>query len=200
MRKEKRILNNLKMISYLFIAIAVCSSCKQRTFEKEIKTWGTYQQQIPLPILMHAEDTPIIFVCISCAALVDEISKCNKIDEECAGAVLYDAYIQKLPIRVSSSFYQEHLDAVITVVPALDSIYRRQGIQGIINHCFRQEEGWLVLDKTPMLPYKPGRWSNTEMDYIIYLLSLHDMYIAYHWVDDVFYIVAALADRISDMP
>ena len=56
MRKEKSILNNLKMISYLFIAIAVCSSCKQRTFEKEIKTWGTYQQQIPLPILMHAED------------------------------------------------------------------------------------------------------------------------------------------------
>ena len=145
MKKEKSILRIL-ITNCLFLTV-VCSGCKEIAFEREIKNWGVYGQQIPLPVQICTADSTIILACESCISLVEEICKHDGVDAAEAGEIVYDAFKQKLPVHVSLA-------------------------------C----------------------WSKSETDYIIYLLSLHKIYMTYLISDEVPIITFVLADRISNMP
>lgn len=199
MKKEKSILKIL-ITNCLFLNV-VCSGCKEIAFEREIKNWGVYGQQIPLPVQICTADSTIILACESCISLVEEICKHDGVDAAEAGEIVYDAFKQKLPVHVSLAYYQEALQNRIIVVPRIDSIYRNEGIKGIIENCFQWKgESW-CLDEISYIPeYKSNRWSKSETDYIIYLLSLHKIYMTYLISDEVPIITFVLADRISNMP
>ena len=184
MKKGKSILKIL-ITNCLFVTV-ICCGCKEMAFEREIKNWGVYGQQIPLPVQICTEDSTIILVCESCISLVEEICKHDGVDATKAGEIVYDAFKQKLPVHVSLTYYQEALQNRIIVVPRIDSIYRNKGIKGIIENCFQRKDEFC--------------WSKSETDYIIYLLSLHKIYMTYLISDEVPIITSVLADRISNMP
>lgn len=190
-------------ISCMLIAIitVACNGRRERAFEKEVKTWGVYQQQIVLPMLVYAEDSAVLLVCSSCHSLVEEVCKLHHVDSEEARAMIYDAFNRKLPLRVSCSFYQEALGSRIRVIPHIDSIYRKKGIKGIIGQFFQKKGKSLFLDETSFSPeYDSGRLLPAEEDYIIYLLSLHKMYIYHVLACEVPIVYTKLADRISEKP
>ena len=58
MKKEKSILKIL-ITNCLFLTV-VCSGCKEIAFEREIKNWGVYGQQIPETILQRVQTQTIV--------------------------------------------------------------------------------------------------------------------------------------------
>lgn len=198
MNYVKVILSKTLPIGCVILAM-LCCSCRQWTFEKEIKTYGRYQQEIWLPILIATDSCPIKLVNITCSSLVRNMRATQGIDFDKGGEMVYEAYCNQKPIRVSPEFYQA-CDA-ITLVSRIDSIYREKGVKGLLDSCFREKDGHWYLNKGIFTPEYIELWTTSiERDYIAYLLSLHNIYIYSYMVGEVHFVYTLIANRISDIP
>lgn len=199
MNYVKVILSKTLPIGCVILAM-LCCSCRQWTFKKEIKTYGRYQQEIWLPILIATDSCPIKLVNTNCSSLIGDMRATQGIDFDKGGEMVYEAYCNQKPIRVSPKFYQA-CDA-ITVVSRIDSIYREKGVKGLLDSCFRRDKGGWYLDKGFYFPEHIVKWSTSpkEKDYIAYLLSFHNIYIYTFMGGEAHIYGTKIADKISDIP
>lgn len=170
-----------------------CSSNKKERFEIEIKMkpGSYYQGQIYLPLLIYTRESPLMLIYTDCLSITKEIRDYNSIDKESAGTYLYSSLKQKSPIQVSSEYYQKNKANVIRVNPEVDSIYKKMGIVGVLNH-YCDDDGTL---ETVPLDENGKNWG-----YIVYLLSLYDIYVAYFYGCEDPIKMVFIANWISNLP
>lgn len=182
----------------MFIIISLCSACdsKEKAFEQRIKEHSVgLLYDLVLPLLIYTNDSATLLVQTTRDSMVEEICDFSGIDEKNAKDILYDSFKQKIPIQVSPSFYNYCLNkCVIKVDLKVDSIYKKNGIRGILNCYYHQNENGLTyFDSFPPLMNE----GTLDIGYIIYLLSLHDTYICDFWIDEDCLIVRTIDEKIS---
>ena len=193
--KEVISINCLLMLCGIIIA---CSQSPQDAFEEEVKNGTYYQYNVALPLLIYATDEPIILIEGYCMSIIREISKHNNIDGDCASIILYNSLKQGLPIQVSERFYKRSIGDRIKVDFKVDSVYKELGIKGILDNYCTKSDKLLILEKTH--EYERLQGKHLELGYIIYLLSLHDIYVAYFDGFEDHTLLIFIAKEISNLP
>lgn len=159
--------------------------------EIKMEPGSYYQGQIYLPLLIYTRELPLMLIYTDCLSITEEIREYNGIDDKSAGTYLYSSLKQKSPIQVSSEYYQKNKVNVIKVNQEMDSIYKNCGIVGILNH-YCDDDGTL---ETVSLNEEEKDWG-----YMVYLLSLHDIYIAYFYGCEDPIMMLFIAKWISNLP
>lgn len=190
MKNVKSILLRIILIFSILIvgtSIVACSDPKRMLLQEEIEIGRGYGRNILLPVLVYTENSPIIFISCTAIELCDEISE-KGINVYNVGKFLYNSWKRHLPIKVSSSYYQKAVQKdQIKVDLIADSIYRRNGIRGIIDTYSIKKYGYFSFD-------------HIESDgYIMYLLYLHDIYLVYETFDEAGIVLKVISPALSDL-
>lgn len=194
-RKRNRILEVLLLLLYCTLSYS-CTSMKERNFEKEIKSGTMYRHGISIPVLLCTDTSEVVLTEVSNLSIINEIRQYHNAGNQ-AGEILYNAIKNNLPIQVSPAFFQEYTsNSRIKMDIEIDSIYKKEGVKGLIDQYFRKEYGLLCYDIT----YMSDKEFKPVPTYLIYLLHLHHIYIAYYEVDEVFAIITGIAEDISILP
>lgn len=201
MRIERNTLSKLIRFNCLLLFYGMtiaCSQSPQYAFEEEIKRGTYYQNDVALPLLIYTTDEPIMLIEGYCMSIIKEISKYNNIDKNCASTILYNSLKRDLPIQVSEQFYKCSIEDRIKIDFKADSVYKEQGIKGILNNYCTKSDKLLVLEEIPENERFQG--NHLELGYIIYLLSLHDIYVAYFDGFEDHTLLIFIAKEISNLP
>lgn len=151
---------------------------------------------ISIPVLLCTDTSEVVLTDVSNMSIINEIRQYHNAGNQ-AGEILYNAIKNNLPIQVSPAFFQEYAsNSRIKMDIEIDSIYKKEGVKGLIDQYFKKEYGLLCYDIT----YMSDKEFRPIPNYLIYLLHLHHIYIAYYEVDEVFAIITGIAEDISILP
>jgi len=190
MKNEKVIIKIGLAISLLTVCILVtsCSDNWKTVLKKELEDSTLFGGSILLPLLVYTNDSPMMLIETYPLEMETELSKLG-VKTEVVGKIIYDSMNKHLPIKVSQKFYQNaYKHNRIKVNVAVDSVYQQSGIKGVVNTYFRNEYGFLSLNHI----------ADSSDSYIIYLLSLHNIYVAYVDFDEDAFTLKVIADILSD--
>lgn len=189
MKNAKAILIGVA-ISLLTVCIfaASCGNNWRSALKEELEDYTLFGGSIPLPLLVYTNDSPMMLIKTYPLEIETELSVLG-IETEKASKIIYDAIDKQLPIKVSPKFYQNAYEHDrIKVDLAVDSVYKQSGIKGVINTYFQTAYGFLSLDHI----------DDSSDSYIIYLLSLHNIHVAYVDFDEDAFTLKVIADILSD--
>ena len=181
----------------LIICVLCCISCSKNTnyLEKAIKG-----DAIVCP-LIYAEDSVIIMISTTSLNMVNEV---DRLTSHNAVAVLENALKNKLPIQVSNEFYKEHIKDQIYTDSVMNVTYQKKSIKGLMMEYFRNDGVSILWKAEPMFPIDrdaPGKTHNgtDNIGYIAYLLSRHDIYLRYLWIDEDGVLMLVMAEEFSNI-
>ena len=201
-------LNSMKILSLFLILLFVlsCFSCMNKR-ERYLKNAIKWDAEI-CP-LINSGNSEIILVCVSAQGLIDKLSEDFKLNNP--EEYLYMQMKNGSPINVSRKYYDEALkhNYRICADSVIDSIYKKNGVSGLIKKYFKigltesdtdktfilwnEEERFPLVGKKPY----PAFGQNTNRDYLIYLLSKHNIYFNSIEIDHISMII--LSEELSDM-
>lgn len=199
--------NSMKILSLFLILLFVlsCFSCMNKR-ERYLKNAIKWDAEI-CP-LIYSGNSEIILVCVSAQYLIDKLSEDFKLNNP--EEYLYMQMKNGSPINVSREYYDDALEYDrIHADLVMDSIYKKNGVSGLIKKYFKIGLTESDTDKTLILwneeerfplvgkkPY-PAFGQNTNRDYLIYLLSKHNIYFNSIEIDHISMII--LSEELSDM-
>lgn len=190
MKDEKVILRIRLIISLLTVCIFAtsCSENWKTVLKKELEDSSLFGGSILLPLFVYANNSPMMLIETYPLEMEKELSELGVVTEE-VGKIIYNSMNKHLPIKVSQKFYQNaYKHNRIKVDVTVDSIYRKSGIKGVIDTYCRTEYGFLSLDHI----------DDSSDSYIIYLLSLHNIHVAYVDFDEDGFTLKVIVDILSD--
>nr|WP_320058451.1 hypothetical protein [uncultured Bacteroides sp.] len=205
--KINRLIRVVRLLSILllFSCAFSCANKRERYLKSAIKCkWDA--QICPL---VYSGNSEIILVCVSSQNLVDELSSNVKINN--AEEYIYAQMKSNSPIYVSEKYYDEISNSYyrIRANSAMDSIYKTNDISGLIKEYFKvgvskfDKSGIFILwneqEKHPLVgkePY-PAFGENTNTNYMIYLLSKHNIYFRFDSMEHI--LMLFISEALSDM-
>ena len=199
--------NSMKILNLFLILLFVlsCFSCinKRERYLKNAIKWNA-----EICPLIYSGNSEIILVCVSAQDLIDKLSEDFKLNNP--EEYLYIQMKNGSPINVSREYYDDALEYYpIHADLVMDSIYKKNGVSGLIKKYFKIGLTKSDTDKTLILwneeerfplvgkkPY-PAFGQNTNRDYLIYLLSKHNIYFNFIEIDHISMII--LSEELSEM-
>ena len=197
----------MKILKLFLIMLSVlsCFSCinKRERYLKNAIKWDA-----EICPLIYSGNSEIILVCVSAQGLIDKLSEDFKLNNP--EEYLYMQMKNGSPINVARKYYDEALEYDrIHADLVMDSIYKKNGVSGLIKKYFKigltesdtdktfilwnEEERFPLVGKKPY----PAFGQNTNRDYLIYLLSKHNIYFNSIEIDHISMII--LSEELSDM-
>lgn len=201
--KSNRLFHKISPLA-LVLWITFISGCNlfDRNYLKEAID---YPFSVELCPLIYSDNSDTICICIYTETLIDELSK--RMKSEDINPFIYKHLKDSLPILVSDSFFLDKKRFEIRKDSSVLSIYEKNGVNGLLKKYFKYEDGSYILwESEEMFPVggmnpKPeyGKKHKQSIDYIIYLLSKHNIYISSFWVSDGSYTIMRINKSLSDM-
>lgn len=204
----RTILNsNLSKTFIMFFTTFLMYSCscnmKQDNLKSIIYDEDLYYNEIILPLVISTSDSLVNIVCTTKNNILTEIK--DIYGGRVAKDLLYKSVKSKFPIEVSLQYYKKSKNKRVFMDNNIYDIYRQKGISAVINKFFKKINGSLVLsDSEEMFPIKDteiykGFGHDINIEFIVYLLSMHDIYLHYLWLDECGIIRVSIAENISNM-
>ena len=204
----RTILNsNLSKTLIMFFTTFLMNSCscnmKQDNLKNIIYDKDLYYNEIILPLVISTSDSLVNIVCTTKNDIFTEL-------EDIYGGIvakdlLYKSVKSKLPIEVSLQYYKKSKNKRVFMDNNIYDIYSQKGISAVISNFFKNINGSLVLsDSEEMFSIKntevyKGFGHDINMEFIAYLLSMHNIYLHYLWLDECGIIRVSIAENISNM-
>lgn len=153
--------------------------------------------------LIYTKDSATIMISISSKSMLDEM--CHDINVKNSITSLYKSIKNENSICVSNKFYEKHSYMQIHVDSIMDSIYQKQGVKGLLKKYFKRDMEMYILWNSEQIyflkgasPY-PAFGQDHNIGYMAYLLSKHDIFLRYLWLDEDTISLIILSETLSDM-
>lgn len=208
MREEIHIILklNLSKISIMLIFISLLmSSCsiKQDYLKNIIYNTESYCDDVILPMMISAPDSIPILICTTKNSILHELEKTN--DKNKAKEILYSHIQSKSPINVSTKYYMICKDDCVFMTQDVYKKFKELNKEDFIKHYFKNINGiFVIYESAEMFPTKgkepyKGFGHDTNVKLISYLLSIHNIYLQYVWLDEDCISRIAIAEKVSNM-
>ena len=126
-------------------------------------------------------------------------------DKNKAKEILYTHIQSKNPINVSTEYYMICKDDCVFMTYDVYKKFKELNKEDFIKHYFKNINGiFVIYESAEMFPTKgkepyKGFGHNTNVKLISYLLSTHDIYLQYVWLDEDCISRVAIAEKVSNM-
>ena len=190
------------MLIFIFFSMNSCS-IKQDYLKNIIYNKESYCDDIILPMMISAPDSIPILICTTKSSILYELEKTN--DKNKAKEILYTHIQSKNPINVSTEYYMICKDDCVFMTYDVYKKFKELNKEDFIKHYFKNINGiFVIYESAEMFPTKgkepyKGFGHNTNVKLISYLLSTHDIYLQYVWLDEDCISRVAIAEKVSNM-
>ena len=208
MKQESHIIINWEMNKLILILIGTLlsmGSChfKQDYLKSIVYDESPYSDDVILPLMVSTPDSLVRLMCVTKISILSEIEK--KYGKELAQDYLYNQIRLKIPINVSLKYFNEYKDHCIYMNQDIYRMFEDNNITDFVNHYFRKINGNLVISESdemfPVTNQEPnnGFGHDVNIELISYLLSTHDIYLSYVWLDEDCITQISIAKKVSNM-
>lgn len=130
-----------RISTYLLFLILFIGCTREITHEDIIKSnyqhWDvTICQNIFVPILFEGDT---LLYHRDLRLMYESDLGLRIIDGDTFGELLYEHYINNIPIEVSENFIKSGKEHIVTKVPWIDSLYQSSGIEGLLNEVYASD-------------------------------------------------------------
>ena len=183
-------LNNKRLVYKLILFLIIfMSSCigEHKYLRRFVLERSIYWDGIILPVSIRTKDSATIIVAKTKDSMKRLLEQMN--EKESPEEILYNSLKENKAICLSTDDYNSLKEDIIVKDAQMDSIYREQGVKGLLETYFRKIDDTFVLSRTLWLgeDERTGFGEEINTGYMSYLLSQNDIFLIY-WLDCEYFI------------
>lgn len=186
------ILNKIIYMNYLRVLLLISFLLHFSCNEKKTYLEKAIHSDAVICVLIHSGNSEIILVNYNSHRIIDEVEKNPDVKD--AYNYICESIRSNSSIPVSIEFYEDLLSNRIFADSLMDSIHKQKGVNGLLNTYFKkaewsnnililrnEEERFVVKGDDPY----PAFGNETNTEYMCYLLSKHNIYLKYIFIDEI---------------